>query len=66
MVRCRSCRHEWVPRTDVAAGVLPKACPRCFSHFWNQPYINRIAGAPAPSKARKPRADKGRSRKRAI
>jgi len=62
MARCGRCGHQWIPRTDVVSGVLPKACPACFSHFWNEPYANRVEGGPPPTKPRKTRSDKGTSR----
>lgn len=50
-VECLRCGHRWTPR-GLARGVLPVACPKCFSRGWNKPRTYQIAGKPAPTQRR--------------
>jgi len=34
-LKCKRCKHEWIPR----ATKYPQVCPKCNSPYWNKPYV---------------------------
>ena len=33
-LKCKRCKHEWIPRTEKK----PEVCPECNSPYWDKPY----------------------------